>query len=141
MALNGSAAYPQACQALTSMLSRNTLNPADITVLYRNYSAADPPPIDLIRNPQFLELLVDSLFKAGVKINPEHKSKYIHLLAYAASVVDNPAKKRPATERVLNKEELKSTVQSIEKVHAICNVNKGSTELIAELQTLYNCIK
>ena len=30
------------------MLSRNTLNPADITVLYRNYSAADPPPIDLI---------------------------------------------------------------------------------------------
>ncbi|XP_018795559.1 PREDICTED: negative elongation factor D [Bactrocera latifrons] len=141
MALNGSAAYPQACQALSSMLSRNTLNPADITVLFRNYSAADPPPIDLIRNPQFLELLVDSLFKAGVKINPEHKSKYIHLLAYAASVVDTPAKKRPMTERVLNKDELKSTIQAIEKVHAICNVNKGSTELIAELQTLYNCIK
>lgn len=54
MALNGAAAYPQACQALMSMLSRNTLNPADITVLFRNYSAADPPPIDLIRTPQFL---------------------------------------------------------------------------------------
>lgn len=123
------------------MLSRNTLNPADITVLYRNYSGTDPPPIDLIRNPQFLELLVDSLFKAGVKINPEHKSKYIYLLAYAASVVDTPAKKRFLTERFLNKEELKSTIQAIEKVHNICNVNKGSTELIAELQTLYNCIK
>lgn len=54
MALNGASAYPQACQALTAMLSKNTLNPADITVLYRNYSAADPPPIDLIRTPQFL---------------------------------------------------------------------------------------
>lgn len=54
MALNGAPAYPNACQALTAMLSRNTLNPADITVLYRNYNAPDPPPIDLIRIPQFL---------------------------------------------------------------------------------------
>ena len=54
MALNGAARFPQACQALTSMLSRNALNPADITVLYRNYSAVDPPPIDLVRTPQFL---------------------------------------------------------------------------------------
>lgn len=54
MALNGATQYPQACQALTSMLSRNNLNPADITVLFRNYSAPDPPPIDLIRTPQFL---------------------------------------------------------------------------------------
>lgn len=54
MALNGAAGWPQASQALMSMLSRNQLNPADITVLFRNYSAHDPPPIDLIRNPQFL---------------------------------------------------------------------------------------
>lgn len=54
MALNGAAGYPQAASALTAMLSKNNLNPADITVLYRSYSAQDPPPIDLIRNPQFL---------------------------------------------------------------------------------------
>lgn len=140
MALNGSAVHPQSCQALTSMLSRNTLNPADITVLYRNYTSSDPPPIDLIRNPQFLDLLVDSLFKAGVKINPEHKSKYIYLLAYAASVCETPARKGQQKRQVV-KEELKATIQAIEKVHAICNVNKGSTELIAEFQTLYNCIR
>lgn len=139
MTLNGSAAYPQACLALTSMLSRNTLNPADITVLFRNYSTPDPPPIDLIRNPQFLDLLVDSLFKVGVKINPEHKSKYIHLLAYAASVCETVSKK--GQQRSINKDELKSTIQAIEKVNAICNVNLGSTELIAELSTLYNCIR
>lgn len=54
MALNNASGYPQACQALTSMLTRNTLNPADITVLFRIYSAVDPPPIDLIRIPQLL---------------------------------------------------------------------------------------
>lgn len=152
MTLNGSAAYPQACQALSSMLSRNTLNPADIALLFKNYTSSDPPPIDLIRNPQFLELLVDSLFKVGVKINVEHKSKYIYLLAYAASVCETPAKKAGgaaaastaaggAGKRVINKDELKSTIQAIEKVHVICNVHKGTTELIADFQTLYQCIK
>lgn len=141
MALNGSAGHPSACQALTSMLSKNTLNPADITVLYKNYSTSDPPPIDLIRNPQFLDLLVDSLFKVGVKINPEHKSKYIYLLAYGASVCETPAKKGVQPKRNVVKDELKSTIQAIEKVHAICNVNMGTTELIADFQTLYNCIR
>lgn len=56
MALNGASSYPLACQALTSMLSKNTLNPADITVLFKNYSGSDPAPIDLIRTPQFLGL-------------------------------------------------------------------------------------
>lgn len=139
MTLNGSAAYPQACEALTSMLSRNTLNPADINVLFRNYSTADPPPIDLIRNPQFLDLLVDSLFKSGIKINPEHKSKYIYLLAYASSVCEIFTKK--GNKRTIKNDELKSTMQAIEKVHGICNLNMGSNELIAELQALYDCIR
>lgn len=142
MALNGAARFPQACQALTSMLSRNTLNPADITVLYRNYSALDPPPIDLVRTPQFLELLVDSLFKPGIKLNPEHKPKYIYLLAYAASVCEvSSGKKGQSARKTLNKDELKATIQAIEKVHSICNINKGSAELIAELSTLYQCIR
>lgn len=29
-----------------------------------------------------------SLFKPGAKINQDHKHKYIHILAYAASVVE-----------------------------------------------------
>lgn len=139
MALNGAAAFPAASQALASMLSRNTLNPADISLLFRNYSAADPPSIELIRNPQLLELLIDALFKPGVKVNQEHKPKYIYLLAYAASVCETPAKK--SNPRKINKDELKTTIQAIEKVHNICNNNKGSTELIAELTTIYQCIR
>ncbi|KAL1401339.1 hypothetical protein pipiens_006680 [Culex pipiens pipiens] len=32
-------------------------------------------------------------------------------------------------------------LKAVEKVHTICNVNRGSTELIAEISTLYNCIR
>lgn len=63
MALNGASSSPSACQALASMLSRNTLNPADISVLFRNYSTAEPPPIELLRNPQFLGKNTNALSK------------------------------------------------------------------------------
>ena len=95
------------------MLSRNALNPADIVVLHKLYNhPTDPPPVDLIRIPQFLELLIDALFKKGSKINQEHKSKYIYLLAYASSVCDNWNFKR-GTRKNLNRDELKGIKVSI----------------------------
>lgn len=83
--------------------------------------------------------MVDALFKPGVKLNPEHKPKYIYLLAYAASVCEMISKK--GQKKTFNKEELKSTIQAIETVHTICNINKGSSELIAEIATLYQCMR
>ncbi|KAH1029334.1 hypothetical protein HUJ05_002593 [Dendroctonus ponderosae] len=105
----------------------------------KTYNSPDPPPIDLIRTPQFLELLVDALFKPGVKLNPDHKPKYIHLLAYAASVSESGAKK--GQRRICNKDELQPTVRAIETVHNICNGNKGSSELMAELATIYHSLR
>ena len=35
------------------------------------------------------ELLVQAFFKPGSAINRDHKEKYLHILAYAASVYDN----------------------------------------------------
>ena len=55
-----------------------------------------------------LSFSVDALFKKGSKINQEHKSKYIYLLAYASSVCDNWNFKR-GTRKSLNKDELKGT--------------------------------
>uniref|UniRef100_A0A673B0F9 Negative elongation factor complex member C/D n=1 Tax=Sphaeramia orbicularis TaxID=375764 RepID=A0A673B0F9_9TELE len=88
LALGTAAAYPRACQALGAMLSKGALNPADITVLFKMFSSMDPPPVELIRVPAFLDLFMQSLFKPGSKINQDHKHKYIHILAYAASVVE-----------------------------------------------------
>lgn len=86
-----------------------------------------------------VELLVDALFKPGVKLNPDHKPKYIHLLAYAASVYEIQAKK--GQKRVINKDELSATIHAIETVHNICNTKKGSSELLAEVGTIYRCLK
>lgn len=42
----------------------------------------------------------------------------------------------------INKDELKSSSKAIETVHNhCCNENKGATELVAELGTLYQCIR
>ena len=43
----------------------------------------------------------------------------------------------PTNRKGLNKDELKGTTQAAEKVHSILAASKGSTELIAELNTLY----
>uniref|UniRef100_A0A671QTK4 Negative elongation factor C/D n=1 Tax=Sinocyclocheilus anshuiensis TaxID=1608454 RepID=A0A671QTK4_9TELE len=139
LALGTAAAYPRACQALGAMLSKGALNPADITVLFKMFSSMDPPPVELIRVPAFLDLFMQSLFKPGAKINQDHKHKYIHILAYAASVVETWKKNKRVN---INKDELKSTSKAIETVHNLCcNENKGATELVAELGTLYQCIR
>ena len=36
----------------------------------------------------FVDLFLEFLFKPGTKINPDHKAKYIFLLAYASCVVE-----------------------------------------------------
>ncbi|NXW04586.1 NELFD factor, partial [Fregetta grallaria] len=138
LALGTAASYPRACQALGAMLSKGALNPADITVLFKMFTSMDPPPVELIRVPAFLDLFMQSLFKPGAKINQDHKHKYIHILAYAASVVEMWKKNKRVS---INKDELKSTSKAIETVHNLCcNENKGASELVAELSTLYQCI-
>ncbi|ODM91571.1 Negative elongation factor D, partial [Orchesella cincta] len=129
MGLSGfNSSYPNETHVLSSMLSKNALNPADINALYKAYNTKVPPPVELIRVPQFLELLIDTLFKPGSRLNPEHKSKYVFLLAYASSV------------NGINQAELKPTINAIEKVHEIC-YSKNTNEINTELQGLFQCIR
>lgn len=147
MALNGGGNYPRAAQALKSMLAKNSLNPADITVLHKLYTSNDAPPVDLLRVPQLLDLLLEALFRPGSRLHQEHKSKYIYLLAYASSVYDTPLGRKMkktglnGSNMNTNKEEVKQTIGAIEKVSLICCEKKGSSELLIELNTLYQCIK
>ena len=55
-----------------------------LTPAIPNWAYASPQ----IRVPAFLDLFMQSLFKPGARINQDHKHKYIHILAYAASVVE-----------------------------------------------------
>ena len=139
MSLMGTAANPRVHSALSSMLSRNYLNPADMTILYKEYQNPDsPPPVSLIRVPLFLDLILDSLFKPSSRINPDHRPKYIYLLAYAVSVVEQVKK---GSKRVVNREHLAYTSSALDKVATICLERKGSLELLSEVNTLYQYIK
>lgn len=75
---------------------------------------------------------MDSLFKPGLKLNPEHKSKYIYLLAYAASVFE-------ANKKVLNKEELKMTMQAVEKVFWVYHSSGRKFEIVVALKIILMC--
>lgn len=138
LSLSSSAAYPRACAALSAMLSKNALNPADITVLFKMYSSNDPPPVDLVRNPQLIELITEALFNPSSHINPDHKPKYIFLLSYSASVHETYKK---GVRKSINRDELKQTSQAVEKVGSIICENKISSDLICEVGTLYQCIR
>jgi len=63
---------PPVTQAMLTMLVKGELNPADIGQLYTAYFEPFPPPVDLIRDPFFVELLIDALFDRP-KINVEHR--------------------------------------------------------------------
>lgn len=54
LALTPGESWRSARTALAAMLSRGALNPADISVLFRAYTQPEPPPVHLIRIPQFL---------------------------------------------------------------------------------------
>ena len=81
------------------------------------------------------ELLVQAFFKPGSTINPDHKDKYLHILAYAASVFDSSAGEP-------HKEELESTKKAIESAHQICSRASAShAELQVEIPTLFEVVK
>jgi len=133
--------YKRARQCMHSMLSKTLLNTADMVQLYRIYELdSDPPPVNLIRIPLFLELLTDAIFKSRSTINQEHKSKYIYILAYASSVCDDWNFKSGSRVK-LDKTELKGTSEAIEKIHTLISMAKGSIEILEALDTFYQCLR
>lgn len=125
------------------MLTKNSLNTSDITNLYKMYSSDDPPPVELIRNPKFLDMLINYFFEPSAKPHPEHKEKYSYLLAYACSVSESysPLSSSDELERIgIMRDELEPTRVSIENAFTICHENKASSDLLADLNELIKCL-
>lgn len=56
-AMIGGTKNARACQAVAAMMSKGSINPADVTILYTAYTSPDPPPVEMIRNPSLLSEL------------------------------------------------------------------------------------
>lgn len=148
MTLNfmGAGLYPRLFEALAAMLSRNALNPADISILHKLYSEPHPPPASYLHIPQLLELLVQTFFKPGSAINPDHKEKYLHVLAYAVSSHDDTRPLGSAGNNThqpsSSSEQFEQTKKAVETAHMICSrASVSHAELQVEIPTLFECMK
>ncbi|EGC30354.1 TH1 family protein [Dictyostelium purpureum] len=111
--------YPLIASSISSLLMSNTTTTGDIIKLYNEYTKPNPPPVDFLRYPNLLELLLNDLFCPGKNIQSQHKSKWIHLITYSICV-NNQGKKDSSFNDI---------VRAIEVVHSICQSNPLGSEL------------
>ncbi|KAF9192872.1 Negative elongation factor C/D [Haplosporangium sp. Z 767] len=78
--------------AISAILQSRIPSPGDVMQLHRAYSSNDPPSAYFLRDPDFFEIMLSSIFvpsfKGGIA-KQDHKDKYLWLMAYAASVHEN----------------------------------------------------
>lgn len=92
--------------------------------------SSNPPPVELIREQIFVDMLIDSLFAyEGIKVHADHRPKYVYLLAYASCV----GEQKTTTGRTQNRQELDMTRDSIERVVSLL---EKTDDLVKEVQPL-----
>ena len=94
--------------------------------------------MELLRNSKFLDMLINYFFEPTAKPNPEHKVKYLHLLAYASCVWETFNEQGERTD--INMDELDETKILIETAYTICHENKASSDILADLNELFRCM-
>ncbi|KAI8352358.1 TH1 protein [Mortierella sp. GBAus27b] len=74
--------------AISAILQSRTPSPGDVMQLYKAYTSEPPPSTFFLRDPEFFEIMLSSIFvpsfKGGI-VKQDHKEKYLWLVAYAAS--------------------------------------------------------
>ncbi|KAH9371431.1 hypothetical protein HPB48_013115 [Haemaphysalis longicornis] len=139
MALNGASAYPRACQALSAMLSPVTpsTRPTSPCCTRCTRRPTRPPWTSCGSRTSWTSCWTPCSDR-GRGLNPEHRPKYVYLLAYAGSVYET---RRKGVRRALSREELRPTQAAVEKVAALCQERRGSSELVPELGALFQAMR
>ncbi|EFO22838.1 hypothetical protein LOAG_05649 [Loa loa] len=120
-------------QIVYTMLSKKCLNQADIIRLYELYSSSEPPPVEFIQDPFFVDMLIDALFAyEGSKVHSNHRSKYIFLLSYASCSTSDTA----SGER--ENEEMEKTKCIMEQ---ILDSIRSEREFLKDIRVLLNGIE
>jgi negative elongation factor C/D len=139
MHLGPAAAYPRVFSALGSMLSRDTASPGDIAILHKEYSSNDPPPVELLQTPAVFNLLVDYLFKLKQVVRPEHRLKYVYLLAYAASVYE---KWENGYRTGIYRDEFHATQLALDRTQfTLSKATHSKLDMLPDLMHLYDNMK
>ncbi|KAI1722099.1 TH1 protein domain-containing protein [Ditylenchus destructor] len=122
-------------QAMLTMNAKQALNPADINQLYQAYFEPCPPPVDLIRDPFFVNMLTDALFNTSTpKVHTDHRYKYVYLLSYATCVGEMTRNGI----RVQSKIELDTIRQQMDQ---LVQILESSDDLLLSLPDLLKLVK
>ncbi|KAK0425413.1 hypothetical protein QR680_009187 [Steinernema hermaphroditum] len=123
-----------AVQAIQTMISKRDLNPGDIVTLHQLYSRPNPPSVDLIRDPIFVNMLIHALFNCeGMKRLNDHRAKYIFLYAYASCVAESRSANGV---RMQKKDELVSTCSQLDQITTLLESSDDLLKIFRKLQML-----
>ncbi|KAG0362128.1 Negative elongation factor C/D [Podila minutissima] len=123
--------------AISAILQSRIPSPGDVMLLHRAYSSDDPPSTYFLRDPDFFEIMLSSIFvpsfKGGV-VKQDHKEKYLWLIAYAASVQEED-------ERITDTSEVQPTYEALCALEDTLSKRTAGTDLTPILKNLLIAIE
>lgn len=131
--------------SISTMLEEQRANGSDIERIYELYSAPTPPPVLYIRRPDFVDVLLRTLFDTENAVVAEDVKKMIFVAAYASAVVDTrpilayadiSKAAAPSTFPTIDRKHLDSISQHVSAVRELCKRSYFGADLIAAVDHL-----
>eukprot|EP00053_Salpingoeca_punica_P008096 m.73302 g.73302 ORF g.73302 m.73302 type:complete len:578 (-) comp14448_c0_seq1:355-2088(-) len=129
----GASRHPALIHALSRLLKSQTVNPADIAAVHAAYSDASlRPPVDLLRVPALIDLMISELFTPDSASSKETRDQTVYVLAYTVSANET----RDADGNVTTDlSELQDTHASLEKAVEVLKEGNLHSSAMATLLT------
>ncbi|KAF9115158.1 Negative elongation factor C/D [Mortierella sp. AM989] len=123
--------------AISAILQSRVPSPGDVMLLHRAYTSEDPPSTYFLRDPDFFEIMLSSIFVPSFKggmVKQDHKEKYLWLMAYAASVHEE-------NDMITDKSEVQPTYEALSTLEDTLSKRTAGTDLTPILANLLIAIE
>ncbi|KAF9951974.1 Negative elongation factor C/D [Mortierella alpina] len=123
--------------AISAILQSRVPSPGDVLLLHRAYSSENPPSMYFLRDPDFFEIMLSSIFVPSLEggmVKQDHKEKYLWLMAYAASAQENEDGTTDVTE-------VQTTYEALSALEDTLSKRTAGTDIIPILKNLLVAIE
>ncbi|KAF9357745.1 Negative elongation factor C/D [Mortierella sp. AD094] len=123
--------------AISAILQSRVPSPGDVMLLHRAYTSENPPSTYFLRDPDFFEIMLSSIFVPSFKggmVKQDHKEKYLWLMAYAASVHEED-------DMITDKSEVQPTYEALSALEDTLSKRTAGTDLTPILGNLLIAIE
>ncbi|KAI9139811.1 TH1 protein, partial [Paraphysoderma sedebokerense] len=128
--LPASQSSKDAAEAIANIVSAGSTRPGEILLLCDMYNKTGRfqnipvPEVEYLRNPRFLDILINDLFISKSKISQNHRDRYLNLLAFSIATMQSSA-----TDSEIDKTHFQTTFDAIKKLDNVLlkvDVNGGN---------------